>query len=251
MEKTQDLYAEIFKRKSIRRFTDKLLDTSLSGGIDAAIAETLPLSAASSAALQVFSAKEAGVSFGGAPYCLGAYAGDEKGADLNAAYMLQQMNLRLSCMGLGSCWLGMGRPKGGSLVEYQGLAFSKLIVFGFTADALHRNDSRQFKRKALTEITDIQGSDELLEAVRLAPSALNRQGWYLTQTDNKIRLFMAGNNFLVKKLLDPMTTADAGIALCHLILAARHNGSFAASYWEEDIKAVMKNYSYVWTVEVK
>jgi len=90
-----------------------------------------------------------------------------------------------------------------------------------------------------------------LEAVRLAPSAMNRQGWYLSAAGNKIRLHMAGNNFLIRKLMDPLTTADAGIALCHLILAARHNGKFAAAYREEGIEAVMKNYSYVWTVEVK
>jgi hypothetical protein len=61
---------------------------------------------------------------------------------------------------------------------------------------------------------------------------------------------MAGNNLLIKKLMDPLTTADAGIALCHLRLAARYSGEFAAAWREEGVPPVKKNYSYVWTVEV-
>jgi hypothetical protein len=246
MNGIQELYSEIFRRKSVRRFERKDIDKALLDRIDAAIAETLPLADIPSG-LRAFPAAAAGVSFGGAPYCLGVYCAGADDSRLNGASMLQEMSLRLSLMGLGSCWLGMAGPKG-AYGEFKGLPFFKLIVFGRPAEALHREGP--FNRKPLGEITDIQGRDKLLEAVRLAPSAMNRQGWYLSAEGNKIRLHMAGNNFLIKKLMDPLTTADAGIALCHLRLAARQSGGFVSAYREEGVLPVKKNYSYVWTVEV-
>jgi hypothetical protein len=241
-----DLYDEIFKRKSVRHFEKRDIDKALAEKIQAAISETAPLSE-SPAALRVFPAAEAGVSFGGAPCCLGSYCGNEAGAQLNAACMLQEMSLRLSLMGLGSCWIGMAKAKG-PYAEYQGLPFFKLLAFGHPAEALHREG--RFDRKPLPEITDIQGRDNLLETVRLAPSAMNRQGWYLSAEGNKIRLSMAGNNFLIKKLMDPLTVSDAGIALCHLRLGALRNGGFVSAYSEDGVAPVKKNYSYVWTIEV-
>ncbi|MDR1931017.1 MAG: hypothetical protein LBQ44_10375, partial [Treponema sp.] len=236
-----DLYREIFRRKSVRRFEQREPDQALTDRINAAIAEIIPLND-SPAALQVFPADQAGVSFGKAPCCLGVYAQNGYPSQLNAAFMLQEMGLYLSRLGLGSCWLGMAKPKG-PLAEYRGLAFSKLIVFGYPGEALYRDDPGQFNRKTLREITDIQGRDELLEAVRLAPSAMNRQGWYLTSEGNKIRLYMAGNHFIVRKLMDPLTTADAGIALCHLWLSASRNACFVSARREDAAGTIRNNYA--------
>jgi nitroreductase len=247
-----DLYKEIFRRKSVRRFERRKIDRALMEKIEAAIAAAFPLTD-TPAALRILQAEEAGLSFGGAQYCLGAYAKNENAPQLNAAFMLQEMSLRLSSLGLGSCWVGMAKPKG-PLAKYQGLPFFKLIAFGFPAETLHRggpSGSGAFNRKPLAAITNIQNRDDLLEAVRLAPSAMNRQGWYLSQVENKIRLHMVGNNFLLKKLMDPLTIADAGIALCHLVLAARRSGEFASVCREDGVGETRKNYAYVWTVVLK
>lgn len=247
-----DLYKEIFRRKSVRRFEHREIDKTLAAKIEAAITAAFPLTD-TPAALRVFQAKDAGVSFGGAPCCLGVYAKNETAPRLNAAFMLQEMSLRLSSLRLGSCWVGMAKPKG-ALAEYRDLPFFKLIAFGFPAEALYRDaasGSGAFNRKPLAEITNIQNRNELLEAVRLAPSAMNRQGWYLSQAENKIRLHMAGNNFLLKKLMDPLTIADGGIALCHLVLAARRSGEFVSACREDGVEEAVKNYSYLWTVVLK
>lgn len=244
-----ELYAEIFRRKSVRRYESRNVDSSLLDKINAAIDAAVPLND-TPAVLQVIPAAKAGVSFGQAPCCLCAYAKNENHANLNAAFMLQEMSLRLSCLGLGSCWVGMSKP-GADYAEYRGLPFFKLIVFGYPAEALRRDSIEQFRRKSPAEITDIAGADKLTEAVRLAPSAINRQGWFLSRSENKIRLYMAGNNFLLKKLMDPLTTADAGIALCHLMTAARREDAFLSAFYEEAVPRIRKNYSYVWTVELK
>jgi hypothetical protein len=52
----------------------------------------------------------------------------------------------------------MAKPKG-SLAEYQGLPFFKLIVFGCPSEALHRDRVDQFTRKALAEIAHAPGRE--------------------------------------------------------------------------------------------
>ena len=60
---------------------------------------------------------------------------------------------------------------------------------------------------------------------------------------------MANNNFLIKKLMDPLTIADAGIALCHLWTAAKALGVFRASDKEEDVPRI-KGFSYIRAIEL-
>jgi nitroreductase len=243
------LYEELFRRKSVRRYESRMPEGEDAGkdAVDAAINAVVPLND-SPAALRVVPAEEAGVSFGKAPCCLCGYAKHEDAAQLNAAFMLQEASLRLSCLGLGSCWLGMAKPKGDH-AEYQGLPFFKLLVFGYPAETLHRT-ADGFNRKPRAEITGIGDEDALTEALRIAPSAMNRQGWFLSRSGNRIRLYMADNNFLLKRLMDSLTTADAGIALCHLRLAAQHQGRFRSALHEEGVPPIRRNYSYVWTIEL-
>ncbi|MDR1253007.1 MAG: nitroreductase family protein [Treponema sp.] len=249
-----ELYSEIFRRKSVRRYENKIINKDLEEKINNAINDLFPLND-KPAAFQFLSTDKAGVSFGKAPYCICAYAEDNDDAKLNVAFLLQEMSLKLSCLGLGSCWLGKVKPKA-NFTQYKGLPFFMLIVFGYSVENLHR-EIGQFKRKAFTEITSITDDKEIVEAVRLAPSGINRQGWFLSgvsndsSSNNKIRLYMADNNFFLKKMLDPLTIADAGIALCHLVLAARHKDTFLSALYEENIPPFKKNYSYIWTVELK
>jgi hypothetical protein len=245
---TQGLYAEISRRMSVRNYEPGGLDDAMPGKIEEALKSLVALNG-SAALLRVVPAEKAGVSFGHAPYCLCSYAKDDDDARLNASFLLQEMSLCLSVLGLGSCWIGMAKPKN-DFLEHEGLPFFKLLVFGKAAGALLREDVALFKRKTLAEITGIQGCPRVLEAVRLAPSAMNRQGWKLYAEGTKIRLYMANNNFLVKKLMDPLTIADAGIALCHLWTAASALGVFKASFKEPEGVPPQKGFSYVWTVEL-
>jgi nitroreductase len=244
----QGVYAEISQRMSARNYRPGELDGAELEKIEEARKGLVALNG-STAILRVIPAEKAGVAFGHAPYCLCSYAGDDDDARLNASFLLQEMSLCLSVLGFGSCWLGMAKPKH-SFLEHEGLPFFKLLVFGKAAGAYRRESVSQFKRKNLSEISDIQGCPKILEAVRLAPSAMNRQGWRLYGEGTKIRLYMANNNFLVRKLMDPLTIADAGIALCHLWIAAKALGVFKASCKEPDGVPPIKGFSYVWTIEL-
>jgi nitroreductase len=244
----QKLYAEISKRMSVRDYRPGEPDSLELGKIEEGRKSLTALSG-STALLRIIPAEKAGVAFGHAPCCLCSYAEDDDDARLNAAFLLQEMSLYLSTLGFGSCWVGMAKPKNGFL-EHGGLPFFKLLVFGKAAGAYRRESVSRFKRKNLSEITDIQGCPKILEAVRLAPSAMNRQGWRLRAEGTKIRLYMAHNNFLVRKLMDPLTTADSGIALCHLWIAAKALGVFKVSCKEKEGVPQIKGFSYVWTIEL-
>jgi hypothetical protein len=244
----QGLYAEISQRMSVRDYRPGEFDNIDLGKIEEGRKSLVSLSG-SAALLRVIPAEKAGLSFGHAPYCLCSYAKDDDDARLNASFLLQEMSLYLSTLGFGSCWAGMAKPKNG-FTEHEGLPFFKLLVFGKAVGAHRRENVSQFKRKPLSEITDIQGGTKVLEAVRLAPSAMNRQGWRLYVEGTKIRLYMAHNNFLVRKLMDPLTIADSGIALCHLWIAAKALGVFRASDKETEGVPRVKGFSYIRTIEL-
>lgn len=61
-----DLYREIFRRKSVRRFEHREIDKTLMEKIRAGAAAAFPLTD-TPAVLQVLQAREAGISFGGSP----------------------------------------------------------------------------------------------------------------------------------------------------------------------------------------
>jgi nitroreductase len=244
----QELYAEISKRMSVRDYRPDAPDDAELGKIEEG-RKTLVALNSSAALVRALPAEAAGISFGRAPYCLCAYAQDDDDARLSASFLLQEMSLCLSVLGFGSCWLGMAKPKN-NFLEHGGLPFFKLLVFGKAAGEFRRESVSRFKRKNLSEIADIQGCPKVLEAVRLAPSAMNRQGWTLRGEGTKIRLYMANNNFLIRKLMDPLTTADAGIALCHLWIAAKALGVLGSSYKEKEGPPRLKGLSYIWTVEL-
>jgi hypothetical protein len=243
-----ELYAEICRRKSVRRYESRELDETMRAEIDAAIRDVPGINDAP-VALRLLSSGEAGVNAFSAPYCLAAYTEGSMDGMLNAAFKLEYLTLCLSLAGLGSCWIGMAKPKG-ALMNYQGLPFYKLFVFGYPGESLRRESLSQFKRKSIAAISNQTETDEILEAVRFAPSAMNRQGWYIEKSDKKLRLHMAADNFLVKKWMQPMTVADAGIALCHIWIAAQKTGCYGSAYREDGVGTAKKNYGYVLTMEL-
>jgi nitroreductase len=243
-----DLYAEIFRRKSVRSFDPRQLEGAILDRTLNAASGTTPLNEIP-AVFRILTREQVGSPFGKAPHYLGVYAKDDADSGINAAFRLQQMHLWLSSQGIGSCWVGMNKAKA-EMAEADGLPFLRLIAFGTPGEALYRKDNKEFKRKPLSEISDISGMDNILEAVRLAPSAMNRQSWYFSGGENRIHVYMADDNFMVKKILAPLGLADAGIALCHLWLAAEHNSNTVSFARETADVPTHKKYHYIGTVNL-
>ena len=129
-----------------------------------------------------------------APHYLAIFSENKEGYLTNLGFMLQQMDLLFSASGIGSCWQGIPPQK--SCLKSSELNFIILIAFGMPKETLYRKDISEFKRKSFENITDIEEAKELLEPVRLAPSAINSQPWFFTGTKDMIHVFSNKPNFL-------------------------------------------------------
>jgi nitroreductase len=243
------LYSAIFKRKSIRKYAPRALGQDALDAIMARTGKLKPFQPETPVAFRILTDTQVkGMVSAKTPHYLAVYAADEYMAQINAAFMLQQMDLWFSAQGLGSCWLGMPNPAP-EAAACDGLPFFIMLAFGAPAEELHREESSAFKRKAAGEITNVTGMEKLVEAVRLAPSAVTRQPWYLTGDSSALRLFGKKNNVLQKMMFGDMPRADMGIALCHLWLAAENQGIFRDFEREADPQGIPAGYEYVVTVK--
>jgi nitroreductase len=246
-ETYETMYREIFRRKSVRQYKPDELDAATLDAVKAFAAGAVPLAGA--AAFRVLSRDRVVKPFGKAPYYLAVYAAADRDSRVNASFMLQQVSLLLSAQGIGSCYVGMGKPVQAD-ASADGLPFAALFAFGIPDEPLYRQPA-EFKRKPLSAITDSTGMEALLEPLRLAPSGINRQTWYVSADAGKIRLFMAEGNAIVRKITDPLVSADTGIALCHLWISALHENRFSSFEKEQGTIEGPRKYLYMWTVTVQ
>ena len=65
---------------------------------------------------------------------------------------------------------------------------------------------------------------EILEMVRLAPSAVNKQPWRLVVSGNKVHFYLKPDKGFVSDSVGDMQKIDMGIAICHFCLAAAEKG---------------------------
>ena len=176
-----------------------------------------------------------------APYHIAIYSEGKDGHLANAGFMLQQMDLFFNASGIGCCWQGLQRPS--NKVDTD-LKLVILLGFGRPAEPLDR-DKADFKRSPLSDITDIKGEDGLLEAARLAPSAMNKQSWFFTKDGERIDVLYERSI-----MFDKFNQINSGIALFHLLLAAKHQGRKAEVVVIDKTKGP-KGYAYSASIMVR
>jgi nitroreductase len=244
------LYNAIFHRKAVRKYAQKALEQDALDAVMARTGKLTPFLPETPVAFRILAeAQVKGMVSAKTPHYLAVYTANEYMAQVNAAFMLQQMDLWFSAQGLGSCWLGMPNPAPEAAV-CEGLPFLVMLAFGAPAEEVHRKELSEFKRKTAEEITGVTGAERLVEAMRLAPSAVNRQPWYLTGTADVLRLCGRKNNMLQKMMFGDMPRMDMGIALCHLWLAAESQGAFKGFERETAPQGVPAGFEYVTTVKL-
>jgi len=219
-----NLYKTIFKRKSIRRYDLTPLDGHTLAEIMAHVSALKPLYDDIKIETKLLSQKDVkSLVQAKAPHYLAVFSEAKDGHSTNVGFMLQQMDLIFSAVGIGSCWQGIPRPTK-EILKSSKLEFVILLAFGKPKERLHRESVLEFQRKPLGEITDVKGADELLEPARLAPSAMNRQQWFFTGNAGTIHAYRAKSNFLTALFLEKMDKVSMGIAVCHVWIAGKHFG---------------------------
>lgn len=151
----------------------------------------------------------------------------------NVGFMFQQMDLYLQSLGLGVCWLGMGRPREGAEDLVPGMEYVIALTIGYPEGDMTRKELSEFNRVTLAEISDCE--DEKLEPARLAPSSCNSQPWYFVHTEDAIRLYWDQKGLAVRAQFVYFNPIDIGICLAHLYLANAETFSF---FKEENVPEI-------------
>ena len=215
-----DLYNAIFRRKSIRQYNMTPLDTlqDIQDFIDALTPMFPDIQVHFEYAVRQDIMNLLPVA---APHYLVAFSEKKDGYLLNMGFMMQQIDLYLSSRGLGSCWLGVALPHSEFRHRTQ-LSYVIMLAFGRPQSLSHRQDVQEFKRKTPEEIAS--SPTPWLEAVRLAPSATNRQPWYFIGDESHFHAYCLQHHLINALIYGRLHQIDMGIALCHLWLAVMHDG---------------------------
>jgi nitroreductase len=235
MEK-ETLYETIFKRKSIRNYDLTPLDSNTLNTISNHLNNLEPLYDNIKTEFKIIGTDDVKRRMmKKAPHYIAAFSEVKEGYLTNIGFMLQQMDIYLSASGIGSCWQGIPKLKK-EVLESEELKFIILIAFGKPNMPLYRTSVSEFKRKPLKDINDFNGLQELLEAVRLAPSATNSQPWFLKGDNNLLHIYAIKPGFVRGLVAKKYIPIDVGIALYHLKLAAEHLGKKTEIFIDKILK---------------
>lgn len=226
----------IRKRKSIRKYSPTPLDDATMQQIQEKINTLTPLYPHIRHSVE-FTAKTKGMFHVKAPHYLIFGSEEKEGSYENIGFLGQQLDLFLSELGIGTCWLGAAKPE-----EKQASALPYVVAmsFGTPDEPIHRTHAT-FKRKPLDQISE--GSDSRLEAARLAPSGMNAQNWHFIAEDGKIHCYRKKPKAPLGFILNKLGSIDIGIAICH-IAAETENFHFIA----DENAPERKGYIYTGTV---
>ncbi len=238
-------YDAMFRRRSVRKYS-RPLEPDMMDKVRNFAHSLIPLHPEIRTELRFLDNEEVkGLFKVDAPHFLALYSEPADGSAANAGFMLQQMDLFLSANEIGSCWQGGSWPVAMGQGEKRTNFIS--LAFGMSAEDVHRQNVSEFKRKPLGEVTALKGMEDLLEPGRLAPSAMNKQSWYFSGSEDAVRVHCARSS-----LSGRMNQINAGIALYHIWLAALHERGGAQLAIETDGDGDSpKGYSYVASVMLK
>jgi hypothetical protein len=224
------LASAMYRRKSVRTYTPNPLEPAVLDSVLSFAERAVPLFPDQKIAFRILDRsgiRSACSAY--APHFLAVFAERTPEGDLNSGFMVQQVDLYLSSIGLGSCWLGMA-----GTVEpfWKDLPSVILLAFGNPGEPVHRERKDQYRRKPLSEISSPGVVPQYMKAIRVAPSAMNKQPWFFSGDENLCRAFSARGKGLVN-LSGSWRFVDLGIALCHLYIAAVADGR-TVSFRRED-----------------
>jgi len=212
-----DLKEQIIRRRSIRKYdmtplSDEVLRTvsefagtcerPFSGNIGSKIVTR-----------EEFFAMTGGVFRINGPHYL-VFFGDKDDDNVlkNIGYVGELTVLRMTEMGLGTCWLGGAVGK----KTPEGAEYVISICFGTPAEKFCDNEN-EAKRRDLRSIASnfSPEQEDVLRYVRLAPSARNGQPWHFECADGVIHVFRTSSLMSGLAVIKMLQKIDIGIAVSH------------------------------------
>lgn len=164
----------------------------------------------------------------------------------DAGFAMEAAVLRATDLGLGSCWIGGvfdRRRFGRTLGMDAGEQLPAVIVLGWPAerrslrDRLVRWSAKGDRRKPAADLffaggwgspmalEDAGQWAQILESVRFAPSASNKQPWRLVRLGDAFHFFLSRDKaYSAMMPLADLQRIDMGIAMCHFQFSATELG---------------------------
>jgi nitroreductase len=239
-----DMLAAIHERFSVRSYADRSVDPALlerllsvaehAGHVSDAPARVALLSGVDAVEdVLTFMIGSYGLVQNAPHLLVGVLPEESEKARIDLGYVLEQVVLEATRLGLGTCWItgtysaertedALALAPGEVAAAVCALGYPKEKGFGRLHTRVVRRLARGHKRKPLAEIVfserwgepwSPQDADPTLVAVlehaRLAPSAANLQPWRFVVDGNQVTLAMIRPSWI-----------DAGIAMSHVTLAA-------------------------------
>lgn len=221
----EELYNTIFKRKSIRKFDNNLyVNTDELKQINDKMKNIKVLCNNIKVSMNIIERNKTNVKFG--EYCLLFYSEEKPNYLLNAGYMIEQMDLFLESLNIGTCWYGMGKVKED---RKDNLKFIIMLVFGKCKDNDFRKSIKEFKRYKIEKIWQGEFNNNIKELVRLAPSSCNTQPWKIISNDDLIEIYRDTSIESKSPKEKPFyyNFIDMGILLCFLeIVLIKNNYNY-------------------------
>jgi hypothetical protein len=195
------LYDTIFKRRSVRNYTNVPLNDDVIGKIKEHIEGIEQLNGYRTR-LEILTGQQIG---GSASHYVVAYCEESTGDFINVGYCLESVDLFIQGLNLGSLWLGGGRPR-----SIEDDKYCILMAFGHTDVPMRRGED-DFKRIKLSDMSNEDNA--VARAVRVAPSARNTQPWQLNFGDRNVVINYRGRGMFKGALKKKLSKIDLGIAL--------------------------------------
>ncbi len=238
------LYDSIFIRRSVRDYSFENLPEKNIDSIKNAIEGTKDLGYSTDPKISLvqdgekFADRISGIvgNYGKvrAPYYLALTAEEKDGRFAEVGYVAEQLVLHMTGLDIGTCWIGKG-ASAKILTEFTDLPedhkFTAMIAFGYPEGEKQLKKKSRWKRKDLDELLLEKKTENLdrpwrrvLEAARVAPSAVNSQPWRFDLNEDTLHLYTVKRNKLTNLVtgnLENMNKIDGGIALLHLQVAAK------------------------------
>ncbi|KJF26998.1 nitroreductase [Clostridium aceticum] len=160
-------------------------------------------------------------------------------------YILEKFILYAASIELGTCWLGgtFKRSEFAKLVRLKENEKMPIVTpVGYPRDkksvveSLMRFAVGANKRKPWNQLffnenfskplekKDTKKYSEALEAVRLAPSASNKQPWRILKSGSSYHFYLKGDKGYGEKLGFNIQRIDMGIAMCHFEMTLQEEG---------------------------
>ncbi|MBS4539123.1 nitroreductase family protein [Clostridium sp. D2Q-11] len=152
-----------------------------------------------------------------APYYLLATSEEKDGYLENIGFILENIIIELTKLGLGTCWIGSaikGEDIYNKLQVKEGHIPMIVVSLGYPDEEI-KTHKRLDKEEIFKGDFD-ESWEQILDLVRVSPSAVNSQPWRFYKKEDVIDMYIEGKPFSFKGLfLKKMNIIDAGIALSH------------------------------------